>query len=203
MHMSQGKVYLVWSAGFDLPLTVYAEHTDGADLVYREWRTIHEPSWSRDPWRIEEVSEGWLAERPQLAVEVEKASTQSGDWVFYFLGHTEGWDARPTFAERAGSIAPPAPPVRYYVVECDAEGADAELFAQTIEDAVQLYIDYHTTAYGKCEHQYTLIERSRWLLMGAKMILRTEMDMGLVGVAGWDMRKGWHIYPFDDPMAGE
>lgn len=201
--MSEGKVYLVWSAGFDQPLTIYAGNTDDADLVYREWASIHEPSWSKHPWCIEEVSAEWLAERPQLAAEVDRAKQESGDWVFYFLGQTEGWQARPTFADRVGVIAPVAPLVRYYVVECDAEGADVELFALSGEDALQLYSDFHTTAYGKCDHLYTLSERSRWLLTGAKTVLRTEMDRGVVGVAGWDMKDGWHILDFDHPKAGD
>ena len=88
--MSDGKVCLVWSAGVDQPLTIFAGHADNADFAYREWTSINEPSWSKTSWCIERVSAVWLAEWPQPTEEVDRAKKVSGDWVLYCLSHSEG-----------------------------------------------------------------------------------------------------------------
>ena len=197
------NVYQIWSTTCSVPLTVHAGSPDDADLVYREWRSIHGSTWSADPARLVEVSEAWLAERPQLAAAVGQAKKVPLDWVFYFLGHVEGWTARTTYMDAIGVIAPFEPVVQYYLVETDGDGDQTHVFASSMEDAIQIYVDYYETAYTKCDHAYTITERSRWLLMGDKTSLREEMDRETVGIAGWDMREGWHIYPFDHEMAGE
>ena len=197
------NVYKIWSATSSAPLTVLAGNADDADLVYREWRSIHCPTWSKDPAQLVEVSEEWLAERPQLAAAVAQARKVPLDWVFYFLGHEAGWTFRTTYMDTVGVIAPVEPVVRYYLVETDGNGDQTDVFANSMEDAIQLYIDYSETAFTKCDHAYSITQTSRWVLMGDKTSLRAEMDRETVGISGWDMREGWHIYPFDHEMAGE
>ena len=197
------NVYLIWSATSPEPLTVYAGNAEDADLVYREWRTIHNPAWSKDPARLMEVSEVWLAERPQLAEAVLEAKKVPLDWVFYFLGHEAGWISRTSYMDPVGVIAPNVPLVHYYLAETDGDGDQTHIFANSMVDAIGMYRDHYETAYTKCDHPYTITERSRWLLTGDQTSLRDEMDRETVGIAGWDMRKGWNIYPFDHPMAGE
>lgn len=196
------NVYQIWSATSSLPLTVYAGNADDADLVYREMRSIHYPAWSNDPARLVQVSEAWLAERPQLAAAVNEARKVPLDWVFYFLGHEAGWTARTTYMDTIGVIAPTEPFVQYYLVETD-DGDQTHIFTSSAVDAFQLYRDYYETAYTKLDHPYTLSERSRWLLVGDMVSLREAMDRETIGIAGWDMMKGWNIYPFDHEMAGE
>ena len=197
------NVYQIWSSTSSAPLTVFAGSADDADLVYREWRSIHCPTWSKDPAQLVAVSQAWLAERPQLATAVDQAKKVPLDWVFYFLGHEAGWTFRTTYMDTIGVIAPVEPVVRYYLVETDGDGNQTDVFANSMEDAIQLYIDYYETAFTKCDHAYSITETSRWVLMADKTSLRAEMDRETVGISGWDMRGGWHIYPFDHEMAGE
>ena len=197
------NVYQIWSAGSSVPLTVLAGNPDDADLIYREWRSIHNPAWSKDPARLVEVSKEWLADRPQLALEALEAVKVGIDLVFYFMGHAAGWTGRPVYMDPVGVISPFEPIMHYYLVETADDGDLTEVFAYSYEDAIQLYIDYYETAFTKCDHPYMVTERSRWLLLGDKLTLRKEMDRGIVGIAGWDMTEGWHIYPFDHKMAGE
>ena len=196
------KVYQIWSAGSSVPLTVLAGNADDAEMIYCEWRSIHFLQWSKDPVRVMEVSKEWLADRPQLALEALKATKVGIDLVFYFRGHGAGWMGRPVYMDPVGAIAPFEPIVHYYVVETADDGDQTEVFAYSIEDAIQTYIDYYETA-KKRDHPYMFTERSRWLLQGDKLTLRKEMDRGFVGIAGWDAKEGWHIYPFDHEMAGE
>ena len=196
------KVYQIWSAGSSVPLTVLAGNSDDADMIYRKWRSIHFPRWSKDPVRVMKVSKEWLADRPQLALKALKAVKVGIDLVFYFRGHGVGWTGRPVYMDPVGAIAPFEPISHYYVVESADDGHLTEVFAYSFEDAIQTYIDYYETA-KKRAHPYMITERSRWLLQGDKLILRKEMDRGIVGIAGWDAKDGWHIYPFDHETAGE
>lgn len=202
MTTNSTNVFQIWSAGSSVPLTVYARKADDADLTYREWVSIHRPSWSRDPARLIEVSREWLAERPQLAAAAIEAAKIGLDLVFNFLGHETGWTARTTYMNTIGVIAPHEPVVQYYLLETDA-GDHTHIFAYSMVDAIQLYLDYYETAYAKCEHQYSITERSRWLLVGEKTSLREQMDHETVGIGGWSMIEGWRILPFDHEMAGE
>ena len=201
-HMTT-NVYQIWSATSSVPLAVYAGNPDDADLVYREMRNIHYPAWSKDPARLVQVSEAWLAERPQLTAAVNEAKKVPLDWVFYFLGHREGWAPKTTYMVPIGVIAPAEPFVQYYLVETYGDGDQTHVFANSMEDAIQLYIEHFETAYTRCDHAYAITEKSRWLLIGDKTSLREAMDRETVGIAGWDMKEGWNIYPFDHPMAGE
>ena len=197
------NVYQIWSAGSSVALTVFARNAKGAELIYRKWRSVYYPAWSKDPARLVEVSKEWLAERRQLAAEALEGAKAGQDLIFYFLGHDAGWTGRPVYMDPVGVIAPLEPIVQYYVVETADDGDFTEVFAYSYADACQTYIDHYESAYTKCAHKFLVAERSRWLLADDKITLRKEMDRGIVGIAGWDMKEGWHIYPFDHEMAGE
>jgi hypothetical protein len=197
------NIYQVFSPECTVPLTLFAEDPDDAALTYKEWVSIHMPLWSAVPDQVEAMSDQWLAERPQLAAARERVVV-GGNWVLYFLNHVDGWEALPTYADPTGQIAPFEPSVQYFVAESDDDiGGDAELFAHSLADAIQLYIDWYEEAFGRCKHAYTIVPQSRWLLVGEKALLRAEMDLGCTGVAGRTLQDGWHIFPFDHQMAGE
>lgn len=196
------NVYQAWSDNASVPLTIAATDAETADVVYREWRSIHSLRWSAQPSKIERMDDAWLKDRPQLVDAVRRAvESDRGDCVLYFLGHSAGWLAAPTYSARMGSIAPFEPLVQSFGVRVEKEGMtglEVMLFARSIEEAIQLYLDWH----GPVHHPYTIRPFSRWTLTGEQTTLREEMDLGMVGVAGWSSEGGYHIYPVDHELAG-
>lgn len=191
------NVYQIWVPNASVPLMVFAKNPDDAALTYKEWRSIHYETLGRKPARVVEVSDRWLAVRPQLAAAAQRAAKITGDFVFYWVDHTTGWVPLPTCLDPAGGIAPYEPSVQYFVVKSDELGLSAEVFAHNLPQASQIYLDWQGTQFGKCEHDYTITPRSRWLLMGAKTALRAKMDLETVGIAVQPSRSHWDILPPD------
>lgn len=200
-------VYRVWSRESSVPLTIFAPSADEAALAFREWVSIHMPAWTKEPAKLEEVSAEQLTDEPQLGNAVERAkATGVHDAVMMFTSHDAGWIAVPTFAAQIGAVAPVEPAVRCYEVRVEKEhiqGVEVIVFAYDQEHALQLYQQWHLTFYGACNHPHLLSTFSRWTLTGDQTVLREQMDMGCVGIAGWSPVRGWSIYPADHEMAGE
>lgn len=200
-------LFQAWSHEASIPLTIAASDFEAAEEVYAEWRRIHAPHWSMRPLEMEKMCDAWLKERPQLADAIRRASEKNlGDCVLYFLDHDAGWIAKPTYSTRIGGIAPAEPLVQCYQVRVEKEGLrgpEVMLFARSEADAYQLYIDWHEEQIGLVGHSYTISPFSRWTLAGEQITLRKEMDLGMVGIAGWSSTGGYHIYPFDHELAGK
>lgn len=199
-------LFQAWSHEASIPLTIAASDFEAAEEVYAEWRSIHAPHWSGQSLEMEKMDGAWLKDRPQLADALRRASDKNlSDCVFYFLDHDAGWIAKPTYGTRMGGIAPLEPLVQCFQVRVEKEGLkgpEAMIFARSEADAFQFYIDWHEEQVGPINHPYTLSQFSRWALTGEQTILRKEMDLGMVGIAGWSSTGGYHIYPFDHELAG-
>ncbi len=200
------NVYLAWAPELTVPLTIYAPNEAEARDTYAFWCAIHQPGWSREPAQITEVAVEWLKERPQLAAAVERAKRISmHDAVLLFHSHEGGWFAVEVHQQATGAIAPVEPIVRSFEVRSDFDGLvgrEVMVFAFDLPNAIQIYLDYRESSCGPVTHSYTVTEFSRWTLTGDQTILRTMMDMGATGVAGWSSAKGWGIYPPCHDLAG-
>lgn len=207
MYSMSTNVYQACAPELLVPLTIYAPDEDEARDTFALWAAIHQPTWSRQPASLEEVSPEWLAERPQLAKAVDRAKrTAMHDAVLLFRDHESGWFAVEVQQQATGAIAPIEPRVRSFQVRSSVEGPDGLeviVFAFDLAAAIQQYIDYREEHFGPVTHPYTVEEFSRWTLTGEQTVLRKLMDLGAIGVAGWSPTKGWNIYPPTHPMAGE
>jgi len=200
------NVFLVWAPESTVPLTVFAPSSEAAVETYTLWAAIHMPTWSHEPIRVQEVAPEWLGDRPQLEAAARRAShTGMHDAVLLFRDHVAGWIAVPAYAERVGAIAPVEPRVRSFEVRVqmdDRWNLAVMVFAESIEEAVQLYIDHCELNGGRVDHAYRVTEFSRWQLGGERRVLREQMDLGMTGVAGWSSERGWAIYPPGHELAG-
>lgn len=202
------NVFLVWAPELTVPLTIYAQTADEARETFALWCAIHQPRWTRVPQRLEEVTEEWLRDRPQLAQAIERARRHSmNDAVLWFHSNEGGWFAIDVHEQmNVGAIAPIEPRVRAFEIKSqieDMEGVEVMVFAFSPEDAAQMYLDYRETFFGPVEHPFTINEFSRWLLTGGQTHLRDLMEMGVTGIAGWSPASGWGIFPPTHELAGE
>lgn len=200
------SVFKIWSAESSVPLTVYAPNTDEATETFALWCAINMPGWSRQPVRIEILTEEQLAQQPQLSAAVARAKKVGmHDAVLLFRNHDAGWLAVDCNAERIGSVAPPEPLVRSFEARVEVggnAGVDALVFAHDAAQAMQLYMAHKGVDWFALGHAVTITEFSRWTLTGTQTQLREDMDMGSIGIAGQSPDGGWHIYPPDHERAG-
>jgi len=172
-------VYIVTSTAAALPLIVVEPDIKEAEETFLTWASVHEPGWGGGEVRIELMSWIWLAQRPQLAQAVEKASSTGWSGVAYFISHEAGCEIRAAHNDRIGVIAPYEPEVGYYLIEAAERGGhDAMVFAHHSDEAIEIYLDWHEHAHGKACLQFTSRPVSRWTLNGQLASLRDDMDRG-------------------------
>ena len=191
------KVHIVSSTAASLPLIVVEPDVGEAEETFLIWISVHEPGWDKGAIRIEPMSRIWLAQRPQLAHAVEKANQTGWSGVAYFLSHEEGWVIRAAHEDRIGVIAPYKPEVRYYQFgAAEDDDHDAMVFAHHLDEAVEIYREWHVHAHGRPCLQFTSRAVSRWHLTGQFTSLRHDMDRGQCGIAGLVSGDGtWRILP--------
>lgn len=200
------NLFLAFSPESSVPLHIVACDIEQATKAYRVWVSANRPEWSDVPRVIDQVQQHWLDDQPQLDEGVQEASSLAEARVLSWIGHAEGWKASRPSEKPTGRLAPIEPIVGAYSVHVDKpllDGVEVIIFAQNATQALQLYLDWHETWHGKVMHHYTITPFSHWLLVSDQTMLRELMDIGHIGVAGWSPTKGWSIYPFDHPLAGE
>jgi hypothetical protein len=195
-HDMQLKIIEAWGLESSTPLTICARSVDRAEEIYAEWVDAHHPARARQPSRLVDRDKRWLADRPQLA----DVTRRGDEGVVYFIDHVLGFVVTFSWAPMAGEIAPPQTEVRYFRAET-VDGDGAMLFARDPDEALRLYIIWHTNAYGRLPSEFSIEEASRWRLTGPLTILREKMDASMIGVAGWTLREGWDLYPADHSFA--
>lgn len=180
-----------------MPLTLYARSAKDVEEAFHIWRSINMPAWSGNVWRIVEVDQEWLSDRPQLAKASAWAKRSNMHTaVLLFRNHEAGYIATECNAERIGTFAPIEPLVRSFEVRIEVEGldgVDALIFALDETHALQLYLDHKGEGWSAKDNRVTVREFSRWTLTGSQTRLREEMDLGVFGVAGWSPEHGWRI----------
>jgi hypothetical protein len=82
----------------------------------------------------------------------------------------------------------------------DEEGEQL-VFALNMEDAVAAYAVWSMLSWGEMDEFFTVKEMSRWLLRGSQVMLREDMDAGLLGVGTVCEDWFWRIYPADHEPA--
>lgn len=200
------NVFLIWAPESAVPLTVLARTASDAEDTFAFWCGIHQPHWSMPPAKIEEVTEEWLADRPQLMQLVERPQEQGiPDAAVLFRDH-RGWFAMDVTENPDRAIVPNEPTVRSFSVttEFDAShGTEVMIFARDVSDALAMYLIYWEKFYGASRHPYVIEEFSRSTLTGDMEILRKQMESGVTGFAGWSPTKGWSIDPLDEVIGEE
>jgi hypothetical protein len=195
------NLFLTFSPESSVPLHIVAKDTDDAREIYTRWVIAHAVPWSHEPAVVREAAAGWLEQQPQLADAVAGAVRLTTSTVLYWTDHHRGWIAKAPEAMPESKIAPIEPLVRVYEVEDD--GLDQLLvFAHDPTQAIQIYFDWREH-WKKPHGPATIKPVSRWLLLGPQTVLREQMDIGYIGIAGWSPNEGWGIYPFDHELAGE
>jgi hypothetical protein len=197
------NVYRIYGEESPVPLTVFAIHADQASAIYREWIARNMPNRSPNPTAIELCDERALDEFPQLAEALQQAVDEEKFGVGYWLGNRGGWFIQPALAPRVGDIAPLVSRIECFIFVRRESDDQFLVFAEDRDQANEIFQAWHEAKFGRPFEHVLFKEMSRWLLVDEQLTLREEMDIGMVGIAGWSQADGWHLYPPDHALAGK
>ena len=173
-------------------VTICASNLAQAETIYSEWIETHHPDRPPQSEMVFPYAVWSLHGRPELAAACNLG--QSG--VGYWDPVGARWLIADPRAPAHTRIARPQSFVKYHRVAA-TDGDELMVFAKSYEEAVGMYVSWHSDAYGGPPDGLTVLRRSRWQLVLALASLRDEMDAGLVGVASWSSHDGWHIHEPD------
>lgn len=196
------NVYRIYGEESPVPLTVFASDTNQAEEIYAEWILRHMPGRDDVPDTIEQCIDESFAEFPQLGEAAHEATLKEQGGVAYWLGHRGGWFVQPASAPRLGEIAPASSSVECYLFIYGENDVRLYVFANDRDHATELFQEWHKDTFGRPFEQIMFKQISRWTLTEDQVTLREEMDIGMVGISGYSLATGWHIYPPDHIMAG-
>jgi hypothetical protein len=187
--------YQVHSDAISDKVTFVARDSNEVSRFFWLWCQRHAAHFHIRDAEILRLTPTDLALQPQLAEAVSRGVIGVAWWA----GHIEGWVVVAPDADPLGVVALRLPSVKCFIFRGDdCEGL--HVVAENEEHAKALFNTWSLDGNGWEGEFSDMREVSLWMLTGAYITLREEMDEGLTGVAMICEDDCWRLFPADyDP----